>query len=99
MILCCDITVANSVSSSYNKGNNKSDTLSYLCSPVKPSPPSNVEALTLPNKTLSISWKRPHLPAYELQYELRYVPMHGMADLQWKVRNVFQLYHDDAMSR
>ncbi|KAK3556758.1 hypothetical protein QTP70_016696 [Hemibagrus guttatus] len=52
---------------------------------VKPSPPSDLQAVTLPNKTLSIIWKRPHLPAYDLQYELRYVPMHGLADFQWKV--------------
>ncbi|KAG7326283.1 hypothetical protein KOW79_009684 [Hemibagrus wyckioides] len=51
---------------------------------VKPSPPSDLQAVTLPNKTLSVTWKRPHLPAYDLQYELRYVPRHGLADFQWK---------------
>ncbi|XP_053087546.1 leptin receptor isoform X2 [Pangasianodon hypophthalmus] len=67
---------------------NKVRSLPVFVSPidyVKPSPPSDLEAVTLPNKTLSVSWKRPHLPAYNLQYKLRYVPMHGMADLQWKV--------------
>uniref|UniRef100_A0A8B9JSH7 Fibronectin type-III domain-containing protein n=1 Tax=Astyanax mexicanus TaxID=7994 RepID=A0A8B9JSH7_ASTMX len=52
---------------------------------VRPSPPSDLEGDTFPNQTLSASWRRPHLPAYELQYELRYVPSRGMADLQWKV--------------
>ncbi|KAF7711805.1 leptin receptor isoform X1 [Silurus meridionalis] len=69
-------------------GSNKVRSLPVFILPVdyvKPSPPSDLEAVTLPNKTLSVNWKRPHLPAYELQYELRYVPIHGMADLQWKV--------------
>ncbi|KAF5903183.1 leptin receptor isoform X1, partial [Clarias magur] len=52
---------------------------------VKPSPPSDLEAVTLTNNTLSVSWKRPDLPVYGLQYELRYVPVHGSADLQWKM--------------
>lgn len=79
---------------SVNGVNDGSDIQTYLCSAVKPTPPSDLEAVTLPNKTLRVSWRRPYLPAYDLQYELRYVPMHGMADLQWKVRNVFYLYHD-----
>ncbi|XP_060775898.1 leptin receptor isoform X2 [Neoarius graeffei] len=69
-------------------GYNKVRSLPVFVSPidyVKPSPPSDLEAVTLPNKTLSVSWKRPHLPAYDLKYELRYVPMRWMADLQWKV--------------
>lgn len=72
-----------------DEGNDNNDTQPYLCSPVKPAPSSDLEAVSLPNKTLSVSWKRPHLPAYDLQYELRYVPMHVMADLQWKVRKDF----------
>ncbi|TVK90654.1 Leptin receptor [Bagarius yarrelli] len=68
-------------------GHNKVKSLPVFVSPidfVKPSPPSDLEAVTLPNKTLSVSWKRPHLPAYDLQYELHYVPMNRMADIQWK---------------
>ncbi|XP_043098358.1 leptin receptor isoform X2 [Puntigrus tetrazona] len=52
---------------------------------VKPSPPSVLEATTLPNKTLSVSWRRPHLPVYDMQYELRFVALRGMANTQWKV--------------
>ncbi|XP_067229146.1 leptin receptor isoform X1 [Chanodichthys erythropterus] len=52
---------------------------------VKPSPPSVLEAITLPNKTLSVKWRRPHLPVYDMQYELRFVPLRGMANTQWKV--------------
>lgn len=77
------------VTSSYDEGNESSDPQSSFCSPVKPSPPTELKPVIFPNKTLSVSWKRPHLPAYHLQYELRYVPMHGMADVQWKVKNRF----------
>lgn len=73
-------------------GENKSDTKTFLCSPVKPTPPSDLEAVILPNKTLRVSWRRPYLPVYDLQYELRY----GMADLEWTVRKVFHLYHGHA---
>ncbi|XP_058635214.1 leptin receptor isoform X3 [Onychostoma macrolepis] len=52
---------------------------------VKPSPPSVLEATTLPNKTLSVSWRRPHLPVYDMQYELRIVALRDMANAQWKV--------------
>uniref|UniRef100_A0A673JC57 Leptin receptor-like n=1 Tax=Sinocyclocheilus rhinocerous TaxID=307959 RepID=A0A673JC57_9TELE len=52
---------------------------------VKPSPPSVLEATTLPNKTLSVSWRRPHLPVYDMQYELHFVALRGMANTQWKV--------------
>uniref|UniRef100_A0A673KXD8 Leptin receptor-like n=1 Tax=Sinocyclocheilus rhinocerous TaxID=307959 RepID=A0A673KXD8_9TELE len=52
---------------------------------VKPSSPTVLEATTLPNKTLSVSWRRPHLPVYDMQYELRFVALHGMANTQWKV--------------
>ncbi|XP_056114810.1 leptin receptor isoform X2 [Rhinichthys klamathensis goyatoka] len=52
---------------------------------VKPSPPSVLEAITLPNKTLSVKWKPPHLPAYDMEYELRFVPLRGMANVQWEV--------------
>ncbi|XP_072540345.1 leptin receptor isoform X2 [Salminus brasiliensis] len=58
---------------------------------VKPSSPSDLEGVTLPNRTLRASWKRPYLPAYDLQYELRYAPLRGMVDLQWKVvGNIFE---------
>lgn len=70
----------------HDKGNDNSDTQLYFCSPVKPSPPSVLKAVTLPNKTLSATWKRPYLPAYDLQYELRYVSIHSMVDIKWKVR-------------
>ncbi|KAK2858151.1 hypothetical protein Q7C36_006070 [Tachysurus vachellii] len=69
-------------------GYNKVRSLPVFVSPidcVKPSPPSKLKAVTLPNKTLSATWKRPYLPAYDLQYELRYVSMHGMVDLKWKM--------------
>ncbi|KAL6458143.1 hypothetical protein MHYP_G00333730 [Metynnis hypsauchen] len=69
-------------------GHGKVKSLPVFVAPVdyvKPSSPSDLEAITLPNKTLRASWKRPHLPAYDLQYELRYVPLHGIADFQWKV--------------
>uniref|UniRef100_A0A8C1K751 Leptin receptor n=1 Tax=Cyprinus carpio TaxID=7962 RepID=A0A8C1K751_CYPCA len=52
---------------------------------VKPSSPTVLEATTLPNKTLSVSWRRPHLPVYDMQYELRFVALRGMANTQWKV--------------
>ncbi|XP_052455578.1 leptin receptor [Carassius gibelio] len=52
---------------------------------VKPSSPTDLEATTLPNKTLSVSWKRPNLPVYDMQYELRFVALRGMANTQWKV--------------
>jgi len=56
---------------------------------VKPSPPSVFEAITLPNKTLSVKWKPPHLPAYDMQYELRWVHLRGMANVQWEVGRCF----------
>uniref|UniRef100_A0A9J7WZ67 Leptin receptor n=2 Tax=Cyprinus carpio TaxID=7962 RepID=A0A9J7WZ67_CYPCA len=52
---------------------------------VKPSPPSVLEATTLPNKILSVSWSRPRLPVYDMQYELRFVALREMANTQWKV--------------
>lgn len=52
---------------------------------VKPSSPSIQEAITLPRKTLNVRWKRPSLPVYGMQYELRYVALAGMANRQWKV--------------
>ncbi|XP_073707958.1 leptin receptor [Garra rufa] len=52
---------------------------------VKPSPPSDLKATTLPNKTLSVSWRRPRLPVYDMEYELRFVSLRGMANTQWKV--------------
>ncbi|XP_051563114.1 leptin receptor-like isoform X1 [Myxocyprinus asiaticus] len=51
---------------------------------VKPSPPSDLEAITLPNKTLSVWWKRPSLPVYDMQYELRFVALRGKAEMQWE---------------
>ncbi len=61
----------------------------FFSSSVKPSPPSVLEATTLPNKTLSVSWRRPHLPVYDMQYELRIVALRGMANTQWKVGRSF----------
>ncbi|KAI4891910.1 hypothetical protein NFI96_029995 [Prochilodus magdalenae] len=62
---------------------------------VKPSKPFDLEAVTFPNKTLRVSWRRPHLPAYDLEYKLRYVPLRGMADLEWKVSGrIFELWAD-----
>ncbi|XDV35775.1 hypothetical protein PO909_005658 [Leuciscus waleckii] len=52
---------------------------------VKPSPPSDLEAITLPNKTLSVKWRRPILPVYDMQYELRFVALYGMENVQWEV--------------
>uniref|UniRef100_A0A8C1W4X7 Leptin receptor n=1 Tax=Cyprinus carpio TaxID=7962 RepID=A0A8C1W4X7_CYPCA len=52
---------------------------------VKPSPPSVLEATTFPNKILSVSWSRPRLPVYDMQYELRFVALREMANTQWKV--------------
>ncbi|XP_067315892.1 leptin receptor isoform X2 [Pseudorasbora parva] len=52
---------------------------------VKPFPPSVLEAITLPNKTLSVKWEHPDLLVYKMQYELRFVPLGGMANTQWKV--------------
>ncbi|XP_076871066.1 leptin receptor isoform X2 [Brachyhypopomus gauderio] len=69
-------------------GHGKVRSLPVFVSPVdyvKPSPPSDLEAVTWPNKTLSVRWTRPGLPVYHLQYELRYVASQEMADQQWKV--------------
>ncbi|XP_051568745.1 leptin receptor-like isoform X1 [Myxocyprinus asiaticus] len=52
---------------------------------VKPSPPTILKAITLPNKTLSLWWRRPSLPVYDMQYELRFVALRGKADMQWEV--------------
>ncbi|XP_056316006.1 leptin receptor [Danio aesculapii] len=52
---------------------------------VKPSPPFDLKAITLPNKTLSVKWKRPSLPVYGMQYELQFKALTGMANTQWKV--------------
>uniref|UniRef100_A0A4W4H029 Fibronectin type-III domain-containing protein n=1 Tax=Electrophorus electricus TaxID=8005 RepID=A0A4W4H029_ELEEL len=69
-------------------GHGKVRSLPVFVSPVenvKPSPPSDLTAVTWPNKTLSTMWKRPYLPVYHLQYELRYVASQEVADLQWKI--------------
>ncbi|XP_064188021.1 leptin receptor isoform X3 [Anguilla rostrata] len=39
---------------------------------VKPHPPFDLGATFLPDAHLSIWWKRPELPVYELQFEVRY---------------------------
>ncbi|KAI1892122.1 hypothetical protein AGOR_G00150710 [Albula goreensis] len=39
---------------------------------VKPHPPYDLEAVALPDGRLSVGWRRPSLPAYELQYEVCY---------------------------
>ncbi|XP_036375713.1 leptin receptor [Megalops cyprinoides] len=39
---------------------------------VKPHPPFDLDAVTLPDGNLSIRWTRPELPAYELQFDVRY---------------------------
>nr|XP_055068564.1 leptin receptor isoform X2 [Misgurnus anguillicaudatus] len=56
---------------------------------VKPSPPSDLEAITLPNKTLNVRWRRPPLPVYDMQYELRFMALRGMANMQWEVIGPF----------
>ncbi|XP_062854239.1 leptin receptor [Trichomycterus rosablanca] len=69
-------------------GHGKVRSLPVFLSPVnyvKPSPLSVLDAVSFPNKTLMVSWRRPYLPAYDLQYELRHVPVRGSADSQWKV--------------
>ncbi|KAJ8376231.1 hypothetical protein SKAU_G00068110 [Synaphobranchus kaupii] len=39
---------------------------------VKPHPPFDLGAVFLPDAYLSIWWKRPEMPVYELQFEVRY---------------------------
>ncbi|KAJ8392567.1 hypothetical protein AAFF_G00074450 [Aldrovandia affinis] len=39
---------------------------------VRPHPPFDLGAVTLPDGYLSIWWKRPELPVYELEFEVRY---------------------------
>ncbi|KAI7807653.1 leptin receptor [Triplophysa rosa] len=56
---------------------------------VKPSPPSDLEAITLPNKTLNVRWGRPPLPVYDMQYELRFSALRGMANMHWEVIGPF----------
>ncbi|KAJ8409413.1 hypothetical protein AAFF_G00228140 [Aldrovandia affinis] len=50
---------------------------------VKPCPPFDLEALTVPEGYLRAKWARPELPAYELRFELRYAV--DEPDAQWRV--------------
>ncbi|XP_066519865.1 leptin receptor [Hoplias malabaricus] len=52
---------------------------------IKPSSPLDLSTVIYANKTLWASWKRTLLPVYDLQYELRYIPLLGTAYMQWKV--------------
>ncbi|TRY92524.1 hypothetical protein DNTS_008246 [Danionella cerebrum] len=52
---------------------------------VKPQPPSVINAVTLPNKTLSVWWERPPFPSYDMQSQLRFVALRGKASIDWKV--------------
>ncbi|XP_061096573.1 leptin receptor isoform X2 [Conger conger] len=55
---------------------------------VKPHPPFDLGAISLPDAYLSIWWKRPELPVYELQFEVRY-SVDKDDTLQKVIRSVF----------
>nr|XP_033772614.1 leptin receptor isoform X2 [Geotrypetes seraphini] len=57
---------------------------------VKPLPPSDVKAeITVNSGLLNVSWKRPALPVYDLQFQIRYA-VHG-EETDWKIYHVMQV--------
>ncbi|XP_028822240.1 leptin receptor isoform X2 [Denticeps clupeoides] len=51
---------------------------------VKPFPPTDVLAVTRPNGSLRLEWSRPDLPAYALQYEVRYAAALERSSTPWQ---------------
>lgn len=50
---------------------------------VKPYPPFELEAVTVPEGYLRVTWKQPELPTYEFLFEVRYAM--DKPDSLWKV--------------
>ncbi|XP_018609811.1 leptin receptor isoform X2 [Scleropages formosus] len=60
---------------------------------VKPHPPFDLEAVTVPDGALSLRWKRHGLPVYDFQYEVRYAV--NNTGTQWKV--VGSIFNESAV--
>ncbi|XP_076133984.1 leptin receptor isoform X1 [Alosa pseudoharengus] len=49
---------------------------------MKPTPPSNIQAVSMPNGTMRLAWS-PADPGYELEYKVRYTAITEKASLQY----------------